>query len=89
MILSVDIPESMALGQAAPLEVVKAAVVGMKGDLDGDGDIDCYDLLDFSRQWLGASQSLDYSLSADFDEDQRVDLNDLLGLCRNWRRMRR
>ncbi|MFO0912585.1 MAG: serine hydrolase domain-containing protein [Pirellulales bacterium] len=57
------------------------------GDLDGDGDVDSADILEFLENWTGALEPGigDHDASTgDLDGDGDVDSNDILELLENW-----
>lgn len=56
----------------------------MKGDLDGDCDVDSADLMTFAKQWLNPKCQGCYS--GDLNADGEVDLADYAKISANWMR---
>lgn len=57
------------------------------GDLDGDGDVDSADILEFLENWTGALEpgvGTHDASTGDLDGDGDVDSNDMLALLENW-----
>ena len=55
-------------------------------DLDGDGDVDLWDLAFFASHWLDYCYASDWCDLTDFDENGTVDLVDFATLASEWLR---
>jgi hypothetical protein len=68
---------SVTPGSAVNLVVSSGPTAAVRGDLDGDGDVDANDMQAF-RAVLGKSQGdPGFNSAADFDGDGRITINDL------------
>ena len=56
----------------------------VKCDIDGDGDVDIYDLSTFAGTYGNNEGDPNYNPAADFDKDDEIDIYDLSTFARNY-----
>jgi len=56
-------------------------IVCMKGDFDGDGDIDIFDFVNFADAYGATQGDLNYNPVGDFDNDGDVDIFDFVAFA--------
>jgi len=68
-------------GISADVNTIIMPFAGEKegADLNGDGEIDMLDVLEFSNTWLQSGSS-----EADFNQDSRVNFKDWVRMAENW-----
>jgi uncharacterized repeat protein (TIGR02543 family) len=64
--------------------MVVNATFTIHGDVDGDGDVDAYDLSELSKAYGSTPGESNWNSSCDFDGNDRVDISDLFDLGRNY-----
>lgn len=73
---------SRNLGTGEGIELILLHSTAIRGDIDGDGDVDNRDLSALCENWLQRADPND--LDADLNGDHTVDLEDLAVLGRDW-----
>jgi hypothetical protein len=58
--------------------------VTIQGDVDGDGDIDAFDLADLSNAYGSTPEMINWNATCDIDGDELVDVFDLFRLGKNY-----
>ncbi len=83
----VFILSAIAVGLCVCMAGDALAVSPITGDIDGDWDVDGYDLIGFASHWLdsGCSEP-NWCGGADLNHDSFVGLADLSILARNWQK---
>ena len=56
----------------------------VRGDVDGDGDVDTSDLFEFSKAYGSEFSKPNWNPNCDFNGDNRVDASDLFNLGKNY-----
>jgi hypothetical protein len=61
-----------------------SVMITILGDIDGDGDVDAYDLISFSNAYGSDKSKSSWNPKYDFHNDDKVDVFDLFDLGKNY-----
>jgi len=81
----VDVPYSTDMSTIVTIDQPHNATAKfIAGDVDGDRDVDAYDLFEFSKAYGSYPSKPNWNPSCDFNRDNKVDASDLSDLSKNY-----